>query len=70
MDRPFYVLDATPVFRVSSRCSKGGCVAVAQAHSGRVLVRDDTNPRGTVLACSPDGWGRFVADVREGRWAV
>jgi Domain of unknown function (DUF397) len=49
--------------------ANGNCVEVASLSGALVLVRDSTNPEGSVLGFAPGHWGAFVANVRKGIFA-
>jgi hypothetical protein len=51
-------------FKISSRCSGGGCVAVAVG--AQVLVRDEKHPDGPVLEFTRPDWRAFLDDLRDG----
>jgi Domain of unknown function (DUF397) len=45
----------------------GGCIEVgADAHAGRVLVRDTKDREGPMLTFSPEIWRRFADIVKTG----
>ncbi|MEV0083467.1 DUF397 domain-containing protein [Saccharopolyspora sp. NPDC050642] len=51
----------------SYSANNGACVEVAYAQ-GVVGARDSKNPGGPELWFQGTGWGRFVADVKAGRF--
>jgi len=57
-------------FRVSSFCSRGGCVEVGHGgEAGNVVVRDAKDPhRRVALTFSLDRWAAFLAGVRAGEF--
>jgi len=52
-------------WRISSRCSAGGCVEVANGERF-VHVRDSKNPNSPVLDFSVGSWLSFIAGIRAG----
>ncbi|MFI9330426.1 DUF397 domain-containing protein [Kitasatospora sp. NPDC052868] len=49
---------------------QGGCVEVADGHSGIMPVRDSKDPEGPVLVFPLDAWRSFIADVRAGEFDI
>jgi uncharacterized protein DUF397 len=60
----------SPRFRRSSFCNAGGCVEVAAADPGQILVRGTGAPNREPLVFSAAQWAAFVAGVRNGEFAV
>jgi hypothetical protein len=56
---------AQPAWRRASLCAGGECVEVAQ-WSGAIMLRDSTQPRGTVLHCTGAEWRSLVAGIKAG----
>jgi Domain of unknown function (DUF397) len=57
--------DVTTSWRKSSYSNTGAnCVEIAKPRSGKVAVRDSTNPDGGTLSFSPDEWQAFAAEVQ------
>jgi hypothetical protein len=52
-------------WRKASRCAGGECVEVAQG-GGVIMVRDSTQPRGTVLRCAAAQWRSLVGSIKAG----
>ena len=58
-------------FRTSSHSGGGDCVEVALSLHGGAVVRDTKDPdRKVRLAFSPQAWGEFVQDAKNGRFDV
>jgi hypothetical protein len=57
---------APTVWRISSLCSGGDCVAVGRMPSGHVLVKDTKDPDGPELRFDASEWRAFVAGIRAG----
>lgn len=55
---------SAPVFRVSSYCHTGGCVAVALLPDGDIAVRDQKEVGGPVLRFTAPEWTAFLEGVR------
>jgi hypothetical protein len=47
-------------------CASGECIEVAQ-HDGMIILRDSTQPRGTMLQYAASDFGAFVRRVKSGR---
>jgi Domain of unknown function (DUF397) len=56
----------SPAFRRASFCASGECVQVAQ-RDGMIILRDSTQPRGTMLHYAASDFGAFVRHVKSGR---
>lgn len=54
------------VYRTSSRCTTGGCVAAALLSNGYVVVRSTKDPDREPLAFDRQEWADFVAGVKNG----
>lgn len=50
-------------WRVSSRCSKGGCLAAAPLADGGVMVRSTLRPE-RVLTLTPGMWAALLATAK------
>jgi hypothetical protein len=57
-----------PLFRTSSACGNGACVAVASLDDGTVLVKDTKNDAHPVLNFTRDEWTAFVTGVKQGEF--
>jgi Domain of unknown function (DUF397) len=55
-------------FRRSTRCDEAGCVEVARAVDGSILVRDSKIDESPVLGFGHGQWADFVASVRDGQF--
>ena len=58
----------TPGWRKSSYCGTSSCVEIANLASDDVLVRDSKNLEGSWLSFGLDGWGAFIAGVKDGEF--
>jgi nitrite reductase/ring-hydroxylating ferredoxin subunit len=57
--------------KASFSADSGECVEVGEFPTGDVAVRDTKAAKsGPVLGFSADAWSAFVADVKDGRFAV
>ena len=56
------------IFKVSSYCHHGGCVAVGGLPDGRIAVRDDKVNDGPLLVFTAAEWDSFVDGVKEGQF--
>lgn len=55
------------VFRKSSHSvSQGACVEVGSQLSGAVVIRDSQNISGAWIPVLPNGWRRFISEVKFG----
>jgi hypothetical protein len=54
-----------PAWRKASLCATGECVEVAQG-DGVVMLRDSTQPRGTVLHCAAAEWRSLIGGIKAG----
>ncbi len=59
--------DSMLVYRVSSRCTAGGCVEVAPLPDGGAVVRG-TKDRAVGLMFDGQEWADFVAGVKNGEF--
>lgn len=57
--------EALLTWRTASRCAGGECVEVAQ-RDGVMMLRDSTQPRGTVLHCTGAEWRSLVGSIKAG----
>ena len=57
---------AQTAFRQSSFCGTGECIEVAQ-RNGVIVLRDSTQPRGSMLNYAPEDWSSFVRRIKAGR---
>jgi len=48
--------------------SNGNCVEVATLSGGGTAVRNSRDPRGPVLAFTPEEWSAFLGGVRNGEF--
>lgn len=55
-----------PVFRTASFCAGGECVEVAQ-RDGVIILRDSTQPDGSMLHYAVEDWGSFVRNIKSGQ---
>jgi hypothetical protein len=53
-------------FRRSSFCGTSECIEVAQ-RNGVIVLRDSTQPRGSMLNYAPKDWRSFVRRIKAGR---
>lgn len=53
------------IWRISSRCASGACVAASFATEGSVLVRD-TKVDGPALRFTTAEWATFVSALKQG----
>lgn len=60
---------AQPAFRTASLCNGGECVEVAQ-RDGMIVLRDSTQPHGTMLHYAVGDWGSFVSNIKSGQLDV
>jgi hypothetical protein len=58
------------VFRSSSYCNGGSCVAVAMSADGAVLVRDQKDTAQQPLAFTRSEWVAFIKGVRNSEFDV
>ncbi len=58
---------AEPAFRRASLCASGECVEVGQ-RDDMVVLRDSTQPHGTLLHYAAGDWGSFVRRIKAGRF--
>jgi hypothetical protein len=56
-----------PAWRRASYCAAGECVEVAQ-RDGMIMLRDSTQPHGSVLHYAAKEWRHFVRNVRTGEF--
>ena len=62
---------ATGWHKASASDQQGECVEVGEFPTGDVAVRDTKAAQaGPVLGFTADAWSAFVADVKDGRFAV
>jgi hypothetical protein len=54
-----------PVWRKASFCASGECVEVAQ-RDGLIILRDSTQPHGSMLRYAADQWRSFICNVKAG----
>jgi hypothetical protein len=52
-------------WRTASRCAGGECIEVA-SRDGVMMLRDSTQPRGTVLRCTGAEWRSLVGSIKAG----
>lgn len=57
---------AQPAFRTASFCGATECVEVAQ-RDGMIVLRDSTQPHGTMLHYAARDWGSFVRNIKSGQ---
>ena len=57
--------EALLTWRTASRCAGGECVEVA-SRDGVMMLRDSTQPRGTVLRCTGAEWRSLVGSIKAG----
>ena len=64
---PTYEAERTmvPAWRKARRCAAGECIEVAQ-QDGVIILRDSTQPRGTVLQCAAEEWRLLVTNIKAG----
>lgn len=55
-----------PAFRTASYCASNECVEVGQ-RDDMVVLRDSTQPLGTLLHYAAADWGSFVRRIKAGR---
>jgi hypothetical protein len=55
-----------PAFRAASNCAGGECVEVAQ-RDGIIILRDSTQPKGSMLHYAVEDWGSFVRNIKSGQ---
>ena len=55
-----------PAWRRASFCASGECVEVAQQDSV-IILRDSTQPHGSMLRYAAGDWGSFVRDIKSGK---
>jgi hypothetical protein len=53
-----------PMWRISSHCNNGSCVAVAKLPSGRIAIRDTKVAEGDILQFSPEEWASFIGSIK------
>jgi len=53
-------------FRRASFCGGGECVEVAQRDSA-IVLRDSTQPHGSMLHYAAGDWGSFVRSIKSGQ---
>jgi Domain of unknown function (DUF397) len=64
---PNEVRQATQLaFRIASYCASGECVEVGQ-RDNMVVLRDSTQPHGTLLHYPAGDWGSFVGRIKSGQ---
>jgi len=56
---------AQPAWRRASLCAGGECVEVAE-RDGVIMLRDSTQPGGTVLQCTGAEWRLLVGSIKAG----
>ena len=61
-------VDGGLVWRVSTRCGNGACVAVANGDNGVTHVRDSKDPDSPWLMFSRAGWRAFLDHIRAGEF--
>lgn len=59
---------STPMYRTSSRCTKGGCVEVAPLPGGGAVVRDTKDRAREPLMFDRQEWADFVSGVKNGEF--
>ncbi|WP_433519934.1 DUF397 domain-containing protein [Nonomuraea sp. CA-143628] len=52
------------MWRISSHCNNGSCVAVAKLPSGRIAIRDTKVAEGDILQFSPEEWASFIGSIK------
>jgi len=57
---------AQPAFRRASFCGATECVEVAQ-REGMIVIRDSTQPHGSMLHYAARDWGSFVHSIKSGQ---
>ncbi|MGH3768852.1 MAG: DUF397 domain-containing protein [Pseudonocardiaceae bacterium] len=58
------------VWRISSRCTGGGCVEVGFLPGGGAVVRDTTDRARDPLTINRRGWADFILGVKNGVFDV
>jgi hypothetical protein len=58
-------LTMAPAWRKASFCAGGECIEVA-GRDGVIMLRDSTQPGGTVLQCAASEWRSLVANIKAG----
>ena len=48
----------------------GGCVEIASGQTAMVAVRDSKDPKGPVLAFTPEEWQAFTDGVKAGEFGL
>ena len=56
-----------PSWRKASFCASGECVEVAQ-QNGMIVLRDSTEPRGSVVRYTTEEWQTFVRGIKAGEF--
>jgi hypothetical protein len=56
-----------PSWRRASFCASNECVEVAQRNS-MIILRDSTQPRGSMLRYAARDWGAFVRSIKSGKF--
>jgi Domain of unknown function (DUF397) len=59
------VVNETPEFRTSARCSTGHCVEWSPLSDGGVVLRSGRRP-GESITLTSEEWRLFLSDIREG----
>lgn len=58
---------ALPAFRTASFCAAGECVEIAQ-QDDRIILRDSTQPHGSLLRYGFGEWRNFVSGIKTGKF--
>lgn len=56
-----------PAWRTASFCASGECVEVGQ-QDGLIMVRDSTQPHGTMLHYAVSEWRSFLQTIQAGNF--
>ena len=56
-----------PAWRRASFCASGECVEVAQ-QDGVIILRDSTQPHGSLLYAAVSDFGSLVRNIKSGRF--
>jgi hypothetical protein len=55
-----------PTFRRASFCGATECIEVAE-RDGMIVLRDSTQPHGSMLHYTAGDWGSFVRSIKSGQ---
>lgn len=56
-----------PAWRRASFCASNECVEIAQ-RSSMIILRDSTQPHGSMLHCAVGDWEAFVRGIKSGKF--